>query len=197
VRVQGWSYDPDTSASIPVHVYVDGAFRGALDANTLRPDVASVFPGVGSNHGFDGSFAVGAGTHQVCAFAINVGPYGFTNPLLGCRSVTIDGSPTGFVDSVTGRVGSVRARGWVVDADVSWAIDVHVYVDGLFRTAASATMNRPDLAVAFPAYGGGHGYDITVGGVDPGSHQVCVYGINNVFTAGQNRLLGCRSVTVS
>ncbi len=27
-RVQGWSYDPDTNASIPVHVYVDGAFKG-------------------------------------------------------------------------------------------------------------------------------------------------------------------------
>jgi hypothetical protein len=196
-RVQGWAYDADTNASIPVHVYVDGTFKGVLDANTPRPDVAAVFPGVSANHGFDGSFAVGAGTHQVCAFGINVGPYGFTNPLLGCRSVTIDGSPTGYVDSVTSPPGSVRARGWAMDADVSWAIDVHVYVDGVFRTAVTANASRPDLAAAFPAYGGGHGYDITVGGVAAGSHEVCVYGINNVFTAGQNRLLGCRSATVS
>ncbi len=84
-----------------------------------------------------------------------------------------------------------------MDADVTGAIDVHVYVDGVFRTAATANASRLDLAAAFPAYGGGHGYDLTVGGVPAGNHQVCVYGINNVFTSGQHRLLGCRSVAVS
>ena len=137
-RVQGWAYDTDSNGPIPVHVYVDGTFQGVLSADASRPDVAAVFPGVSANHGFDGAVAVGAGVHQVCAFAINVGPYGFTNPLLGCRSVTIDGSPTGYVDSVTGGAGTVRARGWAIDADVTWGIDVHVYVDGAFRTAANA-----------------------------------------------------------
>ena len=84
-----------------------------------------------------------------------------------------------------------------MDADVTWAIDVHVYVDGVFRVAVTANASRPDLAAVFPAYGGSHGYDVTVGSVPPGNHQLCVYGINNVFTAGQNRLVDCRTVTVS
>jgi hypothetical protein len=194
-RVQGWAYDPDTSSSIPVHVYVDGTFAGVLDANRSRPDVAAAIPGVGPSHGFDGSFVIGAGSHQVCGYAINVGAYGFTNPLVGCRSVSVDGSPTGYVDSVTASSNAVRVRGWVIDADVTWGVDVHVYVDGAYRGAFNAAGNRPDLAAAFP-YGAGHGFDATISGVSKGAHQVCAYGINNVFTAGQNRLLGCRVVTV-
>jgi hypothetical protein len=197
VRVQGWAYDTDSSGPIPVHVYIDGTFQGVLTANSSRPDVAAAFPGVSANHGFEGSFVLGAGPHQVCAYGINVGPFGFTNPALGCRSVTIDGSPTGYVDSATGAAGSARVRGWTIDADVTWGIDVHVYVDGVFRTAANAGGARPDLGSLFPAYGAGHGFDTTVGGLGSGSHQLCVYGINNVFTAGQNRQLGCRSVAVS
>jgi hypothetical protein len=198
LRVQGWTYDPDTpSAPNDVHVYVDGTIRGALTANGSRPDVAAVFPGVSANHGFTGAYAVGGGTHQVCVFSINKGPYGFKNPVLGCRSVAIDGSPQGFVDSVVGGAGSIRARGWTIDADVTGAIDVHVYVDSVFKTAATANGSRPDLAAAFPAYGAGHGFDVTVGGLSKGSHQVCVFGINNALTGGQNRLLACRSAVAS
>ena len=198
VHLQGWTYDPDTPhAPSDVHVYVDGTFKGALTANSPRPDVAAAFPGVGANHGFNGAFAVGAGSHQVCVFSLNNGPYGFTNPVLGCRAVTIDGSPQGFVDSVAGGAGSARSRGWAIDADVTAPIEVHVYVDNVFRTAATANGNRPDLAAAFPAYGAGHGFDVTVGGLAKGTHQVCVYGINSGPTSGQNRLLNCRSAVVS
>ena len=41
VRVAGWALDPDTPASIPVHVYVNGVGR-AVTANLSRPDVATV-----------------------------------------------------------------------------------------------------------------------------------------------------------
>jgi hypothetical protein len=194
VQAQGWTYDPDTpSGANDVHVYVDGAFKATMIANGSRPDVAAAFPGVSANHGFAGAFAVGGGTHQVCAFAINNGPYGFKNSVLGCRSVTVDGSPQGFVDSVVGGTSSVRARGWVIDADVTSEVGVHVYVDGVFKGAAAANGSRSDLAAVFPAYGGNHGFDVTVGGLATGTHEVCVYGINAASTSGQNRLLACRS----
>jgi hypothetical protein len=196
VRVQGWAFDPDTAAPSNVHVYIDGAFRGQVTANSFRPDVAAAFPGVSSNHGFDATFVVGGGVHDVCVFALNVGPYGFTNPVLGCKRVVVDGSPIGFLDSAIGGAGSTRLRGWTIDSDVTWPIDVHVYVDGAIRTAATAGVNRPDLAAAFPPYGGAHGYDVTVSGLPPGSHEACAYGINNVFTPGGHRLLGCRIVNV-
>jgi hypothetical protein len=196
VRVQGWTFDPDTSGPNDVHVYVDGAFRGVVTANAFRPDVGAAFPHVTSFHGFDATFAVGSGAHTVCAFAINVG-YGLTNPLLGCRNVAVAGSPLGFVDRVVGGPGSIRAQGWAIDADTANPVDVHVYVDGVGRFGVVADVSRGDLAMAFPPYGSAHGFDLTVEGLAPGGHEICVYGINAPLTAGGHRLLGCRTVTVT
>ena len=40
IDVAGWALDPDTTASIPVHVYVDGAGVPYV-ADKQRPDVAA------------------------------------------------------------------------------------------------------------------------------------------------------------
>jgi len=197
LRVAGWTFDPDTTTSPnSVHVYVDGAFKTALTANTSRPDVAAAFPWVSTRHGFDATLAVGGGWHEVCVFAMNTGPYGFTNPILGCRSAFVDGSPQGFLDTATGGTSSARLRGWTIDTDSTAPIDVHIYVDGVGHSAATAGVHRGDLAAVFPQYGGAHGYDVEIG-LSRGVHQVCVYGINKASTAGGNRLLGCRNVSVS
>lgn len=197
VRVAGWTYDPDTTGANTVHVYVDGTLRAVLPANTSRPDVAAAFPWVSTRHGFDSTLAVEGGVHNVCVFAMNVGPYGFTNPVLGCRTVIVDGSPQGFLDVATGDVASARLQGWSIDPDTVGSIDVHVYVDGVFEMAAPANRHRSDLAAAFPAYGGAHGFDVDVDGLSRGLHQACAYGINAASTAGGNRLLGCRTFSVS
>jgi hypothetical protein len=88
LEVAGWAIDPDTIDGIPVHVYVDGLGRGALDAALPRPDVGAVFPAYGPNHGFRATFPAASGPRQVCVYAINVGP-GTVNPRLGCRTVTV------------------------------------------------------------------------------------------------------------
>jgi hypothetical protein len=196
VRVAGWAFDPDTSAVNDVHVYVDGAFRGSYAANTSRPDVAAAFPGVTANHGFDINLLVGAGAHDVCVYAINQGPYGFTNPTLGCRRVVVNGTPVGFVDSATRAGSSVTVQGWTIDPDTNASIAVHLYVDGAFMGQSTAGGARGDLAAAFPAYGANHGYSMGVTGLASGSHQFCVYAINAPATSGTNPLLGCRSVSV-
>lgn len=86
ISVRGWAFDPDTTASINVHVYVDGTIVLALTANISRPDVGSAY-GVGDNHGFSGAFAAGNGAHQVCVYAID--SWQGANPRLGCPSVTV------------------------------------------------------------------------------------------------------------
>lgn len=86
VVVDGWALDPDTTAPIEVHVYVDGRFATYGTASSPRPDVAAVYPGYGSAHGFNLSVPVSSGSHDVCVYAINVG--GTINPLLGCRRVS-------------------------------------------------------------------------------------------------------------
>ena len=86
IVVAGWAFDPDTTAPIDVHVYVDGIGR-AIRADAARADVAAVYPGVGSQHGFSSTIASTSGAHTVCVYPINdvTGP----NTFLGCRTVTI------------------------------------------------------------------------------------------------------------
>jgi hypothetical protein len=84
-RIFGWALDPDTTAPIDVHVYVDGKLAGITTASGERADVGAAFPGMGSAHGFALSVPVTYGHHSVCAYAID-DAHTLDNPLLGCRT---------------------------------------------------------------------------------------------------------------
>ncbi|HEY6533660.1 MAG TPA: hypothetical protein VIY72_15230 [Acidimicrobiales bacterium] len=194
--VTGWTIDPDTNSAIDVHVYVDGGWGGSARANRNRPDVAEVVPGYGANHGY--GLTIGnltPGVHQVCAFAINRGPYGDTNPQLGCRDVTVPGEPFGNLEDVSAVPGGVRARGWAADPDGDTSIDVHLYVDGALAAVRKASGSRPDVGSVYPWAGAAHGYEVTLP-TTGGSHRVCAYGINVGPTGTANTELGCRTATV-
>lgn len=81
--VSGWAVDPDTTAPIWVHVYVDTGGTPVL-ADRERGDLARYFST--TNHGFQATVTFPAGTHRLCAYAINVPAGG--NPELGCRVLT-------------------------------------------------------------------------------------------------------------
>jgi GH25 family lysozyme M1 (1,4-beta-N-acetylmuramidase) len=99
------------------------------------------------------------------------------------------GAPFGNIESATRLQGSVRLTGWTIDPDVAAAIDIHVYVDGVFQKQESANRARPDVGAAYAGWGSNHGYDIIVK-VNPGVHTACAYAINQ--GAGSiNSLLGC------
>lgn len=86
IVAKGWAIDPDTSAPIAVHVYVDG--RGtAIQAEQQRTDVGRVYPASGALHGYDATVKASSGAHTVCAYAID--SWGGDNPNLGCRTVTV------------------------------------------------------------------------------------------------------------
>ena len=197
LTVNGWAIDPDTSDPIDVHVYVDGGWAGALRADTSRPDVGRAVPGYGDAHGYQAVFGGFApGVHQVCTFAINVGPYGTTNPQLGCASFTVPGDPFGSLDGVTAVPGGIRAEGWAVDPDTSAPIDVHVYVDGAWGTATTGLGRRgrtSSTATRGPAPPTATTSSLPTTG---GSHQVCAYGINVGPTGSVNRKLGCATAVV-
>jgi hypothetical protein len=189
--LHGWAIDPDTVNAVPIHVYVDGVGTAIGSANASRPDVARVMPGYGNGHGFDITIPV-TGDHTVCAYAIST--RGKPNITLGC--VRTSGSPRGALD-VAGRPdsgGAVRVRGWALDPDTAASISVAVYVDGIGRGVATANTNRPDVGQIFFGWGNAHGYDITIGGIGPGNHQVCTYGLS--VLGGGNSTLGCRTVLV-
>ena len=70
-----------------VQMYVDGRTNTLTWASQSRPDIATVYPASGPNHGFSLSLAATRGAHSVCLYAINTGP-GNSTPL-GCRTVTV------------------------------------------------------------------------------------------------------------
>jgi hypothetical protein len=194
ISVRGWAIDPDSTAPIPVHLYVDGQYRGIATADQSRPDVAAAFPVYGAAHGY--SFAAtpfGGGAHNVCLYGINNGPG--TNALLACQTVTGQGDPAGSLDNAVPSPGQVAVTGWAIDPDTTGAIAVHLYVDGVFLGSAPADVVRGDIGAAFPGYGAAHGYQFQLGPVGGGAHAVCTYGINTA--AGTNRLLGCRTIQSS
>ena len=165
---------------------------------TSRPQIGPTsrlrIPAWGPAHGFNamvGPFY--GGVHQVCVYAINAG--GGVNPQLGCAKVTLpSGNPRGSLNIAQGAPGAVRVVGWMLDPDTASSTSVHVYVDGRWSGAATANVNRPDVAAAFPGYGAAHGFDFTVPVSGGGVHQVCIYGIN-VGQGTANPRVACATVT--
>jgi GH25 family lysozyme M1 (1,4-beta-N-acetylmuramidase) len=191
VRVRGWSLDPDTASSIPVHVYVDGRLARSATANTSRADVGAAFPGWGDGHGFDLVVPdLWIADHDVCVYAINVG-LGGHNPLLGCRRVRPAGEPFGSVDALTRVAGGYRVAGWAIDPNMVYPASVSIYVDGV-PTTLVADRDRPDVGRAYPFYGGWHGFD-TVVPASGGAHHVCVWALN-VGQGMSHRVLTCRTL---
>ncbi|GAA5205816.1 hypothetical protein GCM10025774_04650 [Microbacterium kyungheense] len=83
--VSGWALDPDTTASIKVHIYV-GATGTEYTANKPRADVGAAYR-LGDSHGFSEFIAMPSGKNTVCVYAINTGAGGHT--FMGCRDVTV------------------------------------------------------------------------------------------------------------
>jgi hypothetical protein len=192
VTLKGWAIDPDTTRAVQIHVYVDGSYAGAGTANRSRPDVGDAYPGSGDNHGFEVTVPISPGSHQVCAYAINIAN-GSTNPQLGCFSV-VAGVPVGSLDSVVPTAGGVIATGWAFDPDQPTSpIQVRIQVDGANAATTTANLNRPDVAKAHPSAGPAHGYSLTVP-ASPGVHTVRAVAVN--VGPGSNRVLASRRVEV-
>ncbi|MBO1750949.1 N-acetylmuramoyl-L-alanine amidase [Actinotalea sp. BY-33] len=88
VTVRGWALDPDTTAPIRVHVYVDGRAVRSVLASDPRADVGRIY-GMGNNHGYRTTVAAPPGPRTVCVFAINATPG--RNTQTGCRQATVRG----------------------------------------------------------------------------------------------------------
>jgi len=189
IHVAGWALDPDTAASIAVHVYVDGA-GVAVAASGARADVGAAF-GRGSAHGFDAVVPASTGVHTVCVYAIDSA--GGPNTLLGCREVNVvNRVPFGVIDvAQAAGPNAIQVAGWALDQDVWRPIAVHVYVDGV-GVAVTAGNSRPDVEAVY-GWGADHGYGLTVQ-ASSGTHTVCVYAID--ATGGPNAVLGCRTVSL-
>ena len=197
ISLGGWALDRSSTASIPVHLYVDGQWGGAITADDSRPDVGAIF-GKGANHGFNDTIAAAPGVHRVCAYAIHVGPSNL-NPNIGCRLVNVlapGQPPTGNLESLTATSSGFRLSGWTFDPDVArTSIDVLGWVDGVPVVRQPANGTRADVGSVFPMAGDNHGFQVDLP-ASRGTHYVCLVAVDG-GGGSQHVLLGggCRVVT--
>lgn len=118
IRVRGWAFDPnDRGRSATVHVYVGGgagepgAVNSVITTTVARTDVNKAH-GTTGKPGFDATISTTkVGPQRVCVYAINWST-GFTNPQLGCKTVTVAAaSPAGPSDPADGGIGGTGSLG--------------------------------------------------------------------------------------
>lgn len=191
--IAGWAVDPNTTAPIWVDVYVDKAGR-RLTANAVGSASLAKFPTYGKAHAFTASLAVAAGTHQVCAYAINNGVG--ANTTLSCQVVTVSANPIGKFDALTRTSATTMlARGWALDPDTLAASTVRFTADGVAIGASyPTTVARPDVTAVYPSYSTKpRGYQVTVP-VDAAEHNICLVAVNAAGTPGANATGSCRDL---
>jgi NlpC/P60 family len=202
IEVRGWTADPDAlSQPLTVLVTIDGGPAGYLVTNVSRPDVTAAI-GAGPSPGFDGTFVVPAGTHQVCAAARNVAAG--ASVYLNCLTATVAGlppaeaaahNPTGYLDSATVTDTTVSVRGWAIDPDApSQPLRISATVDGRVAALANlAAVARPDVAAAKHS-GPTQGYAFDTVIAVNGLHTVCVNAAN--LGAGAPVQINCAKVQI-
>ena len=188
LHAKGWAIDPDTDATINVGIFSDGTFLRNVAANTAHGRPATK-PG----HGFDLTLQRPPGTHSICIRAMNVGLGADTE--LGCATITFGVDPLGRVETLTQAPGGIKVGGWTLDPDVKTSINVEVYSDGTRVARLVANGPRPDVAQAYPSFGGAHGFSTTVP-LPQGRHTVCVNAIN-VGEGSPNVALLCRVMALN
>lgn len=190
ILVSGYAIDFNSTATVAVHVYVDGVIKANVPASGARADIGKRYPTAGNNRGYSVSLPITTGSHVICSYAINLGPGATTQ--FPCKRVTISNTPTGSLDYAIQYPGGVQVKGWAVDPDSTGPIGVRVYLDGRYTTGATANLARTDLAARFPYNGTGHGYQFTVA-MAPGPHLLCLYAMN--AGPGSNAKFRCVAVT--
>jgi hypothetical protein len=192
VSIRGWAVDSDrVAAPVTVVVKVD-ATSHTIVADDPRPDIADVRKGAGPDHGYAATYSVSQGRHTVCVTAKNIG-FG-TDNALGCKSVILNESPVGAVDTVSRLTNKVHVRGWAYDPDApTQALTIRMTVDGVLQTL-TANLARKDVATAHPAAGQYHGFDKLLA-LAEGTHTVCLVARNVSF--GSDLSLGCRTAVLA
>ncbi len=100
-------------------------------------------------------------------------------------------APIGHLDLAVADGASIRVIGWALDPDTGEPIDVMVSVQSK-AVAHRADQWRQDVALAYPAYGPFHGFDVRTPALPPGENDVCVWAVN-VVRGDRDRALGCRT----
>jgi hypothetical protein len=102
--------------------------------------------------------------------------------------------PFGVLDAAVDVGGAIGISGWAIDqVPGASPTNVRLFVGTQPVTTTLADRPRPDVAAAYPAFPGDHGFQTTVA-VPPGTHLVCAYALDTDTGAG--RFIGIALATV-
>jgi hypothetical protein len=184
VRVTGWAIDPDTSAPMPVSIMADGHIVATITAKVARADVARNYGTFGGKHGFDATYVLASGTHQVCARARNVTRSGHdstgSDKTVGCQTIRVVTNPAGHVDPIARRstgAKTITVTGWAADPQTRAASSVRISVDSAAPVTVRADRTVRGLTTPFPGLSTAHGFSRSFT-ASPGSHRVSVVAVN-------------------
>ncbi|MCW2545008.1 MAG: hypothetical protein JWM40_2560, partial [Frankiales bacterium] len=194
--VTGWAIDADKDVPLDVHFYSDGHLVSHVWEDVLRPDITSKYTAYPNARGFRFALSLPEGTHQVCAYGINVASTPGSNSQLGCLTALVTHDPVGDFPSLVQGPDGIVASGWALDPDTVDPISLYATLDGTALTSPmTADQSDPALATTYTEYGTNHGFSFTFPAGE-GTHRLCVSGLNAQGTAGANAGLACRLVTV-
>ncbi len=148
-RLAGWSFDPSHGSSPGrIQLFVDGKARPVLATTVARPDVQSAFHTAGDRFGYDLTFTLFSGVHQVCVSGVDQDGHGSVP--LGCRAVHLPQNPLGRVELLHHLAGGYQLAGWTFDPDRNGgSTRVEVYLDQKLVASIAATAARPDVQRAY------------------------------------------------
>lgn len=208
-RVGGWIKGP-TTLPVAYYVTVDGVSPEAGTAGLPRPDLVSVVPGAGTNHGFEMTrTGISPGLHNVCVFAfegtvvvqiacvdINVTAGGPAAPAPAPVPATapppIGGQdpllPFGVLQIARVEDGKAFVSGFAFDPASDDPIKVVAFIDWVKAKTVTADLPRPEVAASYPNAGPNVGFAFSFP-LPEGEHLVC---LEAVSANGEDRVvIGC------
>jgi hypothetical protein len=190
VRVNGWALDPNVYKRVNVRIMVDGKTRWRGRTDKLMDEPHWLHWLHGRKRSFSRDVWVGPGTHTVCAKAFEPGTG--RSRLVGCKQITIDGSPQGSFGAPGTPGNNINVFGWAVEPEGGTTM-VRIVIDGAIAGVIPADGYKEALGIRFPRQGPNHGFSHSFP-ANPGTHTVCATAINR--GVGSNKSLGCHTVTV-
>ncbi len=191
VSIKGWAvWTTEPAVAVNTAVQIDSSWYG-LTANSPSAGAETAFPGVGPNHGFEGTYSVTPGIHTLCVWTSQSNA---PAKIVECRTFTAAPAiaTMGELTTVTGGVGGIHFDGWAVSpSNPTAVVNLAAQVGGrwvAYSTGTPSTVAPSKLSGAGP----NQGFNAIVAAA-PGTYSTCIW----ADSAGGAINLGCRTVTVA
>jgi hypothetical protein len=191
VSLKGWAvWTNEPTVAVNTAVQIDSSWYG-LTANAPSANAELAFPGIGPNHGFEATYTVAPGPHQLCVWTSQSNA---PAKIVECRRFTAGAAigTMGELANVSGGVGGIHFDGWAASpSNPTAVVNLAANVGGRwvgYTTGTPNTVAPSKLSGAGP----NQGFSAIVPAA-PGTYSICIW----ADSPGGAINLGCRTVTVA